>query len=111
VILLAKKSEGESKLFAFLAYLLGILGFVIVLLVKKNDKFAMYHAKQSLVLNIFAIIVYICGMFIPIIGWFIILPLGYILVAILWIIGVINALTGKEKPLPIIGKYGENLKI
>lgn len=113
VVKKAVKGEvsGESKLFAFLAYLLGIVGFVIVLLARKEDEYAMYHAKQSLVLNIAAIIVYVCGMFIPIIGWFIILPLGYLLVAIFWVIGVIRALTGVEKPLPVIGKFGENLKL
>jgi len=113
VIKKAVKGEvsGESKLFAFLAYFLGLIGFVIVLLAKKKDSFAMYHAKQSLVLSIFAVIVYVCGMFIPIIGWFIILPLGYLAILIFWIMGVIRALTGEEKPLPIIGKYGENLKL
>jgi uncharacterized membrane protein len=110
VIVLAKKVSGESKLFAFLAYLLGIIGFVIVLLARKDDKFAMYHAKQSLVLCIAAVIIYIVGLFIPIIGWFVILPLGYLLIAILWIFGVVRALTGTEKPLPLIGKYGEKLK-
>lgn len=103
--------SGESKVFAFLAYLLGIIGFVIVLLARKTDSFAMYHAKQSLVLNITAIIVYVCGMFIPIIGWFIILPLGYLAVFILWIMGVIRALTGEEKPLPIIGKFADKIKL
>ncbi len=107
---MAKADLGESKIFAFLAYLLGIIGFVIVLLAKKEDKFAMYHAKQSLVLCIAAVIVYIAGVFIPIIGWFIILPLGYLLITILWIFGMVRALTGVEKPLPLIGKYGEKFK-
>ncbi|MEK6822280.1 MAG: DUF4870 domain-containing protein [Nanoarchaeota archaeon] len=98
-------NTGESKLFAFLAYLLGIIGFLIVLLLKKNDKFAMYHAKQSLVLFIASVIVGIVGGFVPVIGWFVILPVGYLLVFILAIIGIINALTGKEKALPLIGKY------
>jgi uncharacterized membrane protein len=111
VIYLAKKVSGESKLFAFLSYFFGFIGFIIVLLARKNDKYAMYHAKQSLVLNISAIIIYVCGWFIPVIGWFIILPLGYLFIAILWIIGIIRALTGSEKPLPWIGKYGENLKL
>ncbi len=102
--------SGESKLFAFLAYFFGIIGFVIVLLAKKDDEFAMYHAKQSLVLNIFAVIVYIAGMFIPIIGWFVILPLGYLAIFILWLMGVIRAITGTKKPLPLIGSYGEKFK-
>jgi uncharacterized membrane protein len=108
---LAKKDAGESKLFAFLAYLLGIIGFVLVFLVRRNDKFAMYHAKQSLVLCISWIIVYFVGMAIPFIGWFIIMPLGNLLLFILWIFGIVNALSGKEKPLPIIGQFGDKIKL
>lgn len=108
---MAKKISGESKLFAFLAYFLGLVGFIIVLLAKKKDAFAMYHAKQSLVLIITAVIVHVSGKYIPIIGWFIIWPIGVIFVAICWIIGIIRAIIGDKKPLPIIGKYGERLKL
>ncbi|MEM2916028.1 MAG: DUF4870 domain-containing protein [Candidatus Woesearchaeota archaeon] len=108
---MAKEVSGESKLFAFLAYLLNIVGFIIVLLAKKDDKFAMYHAKQSLVLFVAWVVLYLVGIVIPLLGWFIILPIGGILLFVLWLFGVINALTGKEKPLPIIGKYGEMLKL
>lgn len=103
---MAKEVSGESKLFAFLAYLLNIVGFIIVLLVKKDDKFAMYHAKQSLVLFVAWVVICVVGLVIPFI-----LPIGGLLLLILWVIGVINALTGKEKPLPLIGKYGEKLKL
>ncbi len=101
------KGSDEGKLWAFLAYLLSIIGFVLVFLLKKDNKFAMYHAKQSLVLFILAVIISIVGTVIPIIGWFIIIPLGNLLILVLWIIGIINALTGKEKPLPVIGKYAD----
>jgi len=98
--------EDDGKLFAFLAYLLGIIGFLIVLLAKKDNKFAMYHAKQSLVLFIAWVIVSVVGTIIPFIGWFIIMPIGSLVLIIFWILGMINALTGKEKPLPFIGQFG-----
>jgi uncharacterized membrane protein len=103
------KSADEGKLWAFLAYLLSIIGFVLVILLQKNNKFAMYHAKQSLVLFITAVIISIVGTVIPVIGWFIIIPLGNLLVLVLWIVGIINALTGKEKPLPLIGKFADKM--
>ena len=102
--------KSDSKLWAFLAYLLGIIGFILVLLVKRTDKFAMYHAKQSLVLFIAGVIINVAGM-VPIIGWFVILPLGAIFLIVLWIIGMINAITGKEKALPLIGQFGEKIKL
>ena len=46
----------------------------------------------------------IVGSIIPILGWFIILPIGSIIVAVLGIIGIINAWKGTAKDLPIIGK-------
>jgi len=102
--------ESDSKLYAFLGVFLGIIGFVIVMLTRKTDKYAMYYAKQGLVITIAWAIVYILGLFIPVLGWFIIFPLGSIAVLILWIIAIINSLSGKEKPTPIIGKFVEKFK-
>ena len=104
---MAKNSE--SKLWAFLAYLLSIIGFVLVYLLKKDDKFAMYHAKQSLVLFLFAVIIAVVGSIVPVLGWFIILPLGNVLVLVLAVMGIINALQGKMAPLWLIGKYADKL--
>ncbi len=107
---MAKAKEDDGKLFGFLAYLLGIVGFLIVLQAKKDNKFAMYHAKQCLVLCIAAVIAWVVWL-IPVVGWFVLGPILYIIILILWIIGMVNALTGKEKPLPIIGKFGEKINL
>ncbi|MEM4247352.1 MAG: hypothetical protein QXF14_03455, partial [Candidatus Woesearchaeota archaeon] len=77
---------------------------------KKTDAFAMYHAKPSLVLFIAWIIVYVVGVFLPVIGWVIILPIGGLLLLILWVVGIVNALSGNMKPLPVIGRFGEKFK-
>jgi uncharacterized membrane protein len=101
------KGQDDSKLWAFLAYLLGIIGFILVLLVKKDNKFAMYHAKQSLVLFICWVIVMILTP-IPIIGW-IGGPILGVVIFILWILGIVNALSGKQVPVPIVGKFADKL--
>ncbi len=101
-----------SKLWAFLAYLLGIIGFVLVLILKKKDAFAMYHAKQSLVLFIGSAVLMVAAQFvsfIPLVGWLAVSALQIGLL-ILWVMGIINALTGKTAPLPLIGGFGEKLK-
>jgi len=92
---------------AIVAY---ILFFVPLLTEDKNDPFVHYHVKQGLALLIAAVVVSIFGTFVPIIGWILWFPLS-IVIMILFIIGVVNAATGKQKPLPIIGKFGEGLKI
>jgi uncharacterized membrane protein len=103
------KVSGESKLFAFLAYLLGIIGFVLVFLVRRNDKYAMYHAKQSLMLFVAAVIISLVGI-VPILGWFAYV-IGMIWLVIVWVLALLRALSGVEKPVPLIGKYGEKLKL
>lgn len=100
--------SSESKIWGFISYLW--LLFLLPLLLKKNDKFAQYHAKQGLVLFIVWAIFWVAGMF-PLIGWIVIRPVGWIITLIFFIIGIVNSLQGKTNPLPIIGKFAEKLKI
>ena len=109
---MAKKREAktsgvdEGKLWAILSYLF-ILWIFPLWVIKPRKDFAVYHAKQGFMLFIAAIVINIAGTILPIIGWWIILPLGNLAVFILWIIGIINAATNKKKPLPLIGKWAE----
>ena len=114
-------NNDEGKIFAIIAYILGIIGFLIVLLAKKENKFAMYHAKQALVLCVAAIIGYVALMivsmilvFIPVIGP-ILTTLLYLALAVAWIylviVGIINSVNLQEKPLPYIGQYADKIKL
>ncbi|MEA3430949.1 MAG: DUF4870 domain-containing protein [Nanoarchaeota archaeon] len=99
----------EGKIFAFLGVFLTIIGFIIVMLVKKDNKYAMYYAKQGLMLFIAGIIVGIIGwilVFIPFIGIAITWLLNVVLL-VLWILGWVYALQGEMKPIPLIGHYAE----
>ena len=107
----SSKELEEGKVFAFLGVFLTIIGFIIVLLAKKDNKYALYYAKQGLVLFIAWVIIAILGSIIPIIGWFIILPIGYLLMFILWIIGIVYSLSGEEKPIPLIGQFADKFNI
>ena len=97
----------EGRVWAIIAYL-WIL-FLVTLIGKKSNKFAVYHAKQGLMLFIVWAVVFIIG-FIPIIGW-IVSILGGIFMLVLFIVGIVNAATGKYKPLPVVGQYAEKWKI
>ena len=103
------KLSEDSKLFAFLAVFLSIIGFVIALLAKKEDKYVMYYAKQSFVLFICFLIVSAVGL-IPIVGW-ISSPILAVLVFILWIIVLVNSLSGEIKETPVVGIYGNKLNL
>lgn len=89
----------KNKVMAILSYII----FFIPLIAARDSKFAMYHANQGLVLFLAAVVINIVGGIVPFIGWFIILPFGWIAVLIFAIIGIINASKGEMKPLPLIG--------
>ena len=89
-----------NKMMALLSYII----FFIPLLAAKESRYAMFHANQGLILFLAGVVVSIAGSIIPILGWFIILPVGCIIVAVLGIMGIINAWKGVAKDLPIIGK-------
>jgi uncharacterized membrane protein len=108
-----EKDEGDSKVFAFLATFLSIVGFIIALLAKRDDKYVMYYAKQSLVVFIAALIAWALGgalMWVPILGRLISFLIST-LVVVLWIFSVIYSLSGEEKETPVIGKYARKIRI
>lgn len=89
----------KNKVMALLAYII----FFIPLLAAKDSAYARFHANQGLVLLLFWIVISIISSIIPIIGWLIIGPLGALFSFVLVIIGILNAVNGKAKPLPLIG--------
>ncbi len=94
-----------GKVCAILAYLLvGIIWYFADEKMKKNT-FAKFHVKQSLVLLIVSVILQAIGMIIPVIGWFLILPLSGIFSLVWIVLGILSAINGQYKELPLIGKY------
>ncbi|MCD6232872.1 DUF4870 domain-containing protein [bacterium] len=94
---------------AIVAY---ILFFIPLLTNAKNDPFVKYHVKQGLALFITAIAAAIINQFlflIPFLGWGLSWLIGFFVFA-LFIVGVSNASKGEQKPLPLIGKFGEKFK-
>ena len=89
----------KNKVMALLAYII----FLIPLLAAKDSKFARFHTNQGLVLFVGAILSSVITV-IPIIGW-IIAPIAGLAITVLAIIGIVNAIGGKAKELPIIGKF------
>lgn len=90
-----------NKWICALAY---IIFFVPILVDSKNEEYK-FHTNQGLNLLLLYVAIGIVGFLVPVIGWFIILPLGGVIVFVLAVIGIINALNEKQKELPIIGKF------
>lgn len=103
--------EGQKKdvLMAVLCYL-GILVVIPLLTEAKNDPFVKFHIRQGLVLLIAGVIAGAVGM-IPVLGWFLLGPILWIACFVLAIIGIVNAVGGHEKALPLIGQYADKINI
>ncbi len=53
----SKPKREKANIWAFMAWVLGIIGFILVYTIQYNDDFAMFHAKQALVLAFINIVV------------------------------------------------------
>ena len=90
----------QNKLLCVLCYF-GIL-LLIPLLTQPNSKYCRFHSNQGLVMMLLSIALGIVAI-IPILGW-IAAFVGGIFVFVCWILGIVNTVNGRMKPLPIIGK-------
>lgn len=95
-------TSGEDKTVAIVAYLT-LIGFLVAIIIhmNKKTKLGAFHLRQMLgfILSWLAVIILII---IPIIGW-ILLPIFYLFMIVCWIMGLIAAINGQMKPMPIVG--------
>ncbi len=102
--------SSEGKTIALIAYLT-IIGFIVALVMNmdKKDSFASFHIRQVLGLALTGIAFYIIGL-VPFLGWLVAM-FGTLFLIVLWIIGLIAAINGQKKTVPILGdKYQEWFK-
>lgn len=103
-----QKDIDENKGLAAISYL-WIL-FLIPLLTKKDSPYAQFHAKQGLALFVASLVIGAASA-IPVIGWFLISWIGSLIILVLFIMGLLNALSGKCEELPVIGKWFMGIKV
>lgn len=116
--------NGPKRHLAFIAYLVPVLGWLYVLLFEKKDGFAVYHAKQAMMLTITAVVTPLIWavaawilVWIPFLGGvlaaslFTLVILAYLSLVVIWVVGMVNALQTKEKPLPVVGGWAERISI
>lgn len=108
--------RNPARLPAFLAYLLLVFGWLYVFLFHRDNRLAIYHAKQSIAL-VLAAVGTMVGWAVTawLISW---IPFGavlaaalfslviaiYVLIVIDWLIGMVYALQAKAKPIPVLGR-------
>ncbi len=102
----APSGDKKNTGMAVLAY---IVFFVPLLTKSADDPFVKYHVKQGLVLFLFGLVGLAITRVLPYIGM-VLEPILDLLIIIWMIMGIMNALNGQEKPLPVIGKYSDTFK-
>ncbi len=104
------KDVDEGKAFAILSYALSFIGipFFLVPLIMRNNVFALFHAKQCLMLWLAGVAVAVAsGILAFVCIGFLIAPVGGLTLLVLAIMGLIKAVHGEAVPVPWIGKWGE----
>ncbi len=114
--------NGENRISAALAYI-PILGWLYVFLFQRKNTLAVYHLRQSvgLVLFLVAALVVWAGLA-WVIAWipyaaaigvalFTVVLMAYLFGAIAWVMGILNALNNRAKPLPGFGQRADRLPI
>jgi len=87
--------------------------FLPLLTDAKDDPFVKFHVKQSLV---FFVTILIAGVIegiigkMPLLGGYLIWVVNFGLIVI-WILGILNAIGGKEEKLLLIGKYADKFNL
>ncbi len=100
------KINQDAKQIAMISYIT-IIGLIIAYVMNndKNFEYAKYHIIQSLGLTTTGVALGIVG-FIPILGW-ILNIIGAFILIYMWVVGLMNALNEKKKPVPFLGKKYE----
>ncbi len=104
----SRKDIDDNRIMGALAYLSWLV--LIPLFAAKQSPFARFHTNQGLVLALAEIIVVIALAILralPLIGWIfrIIRYLFEIACVVMSIIGIVNALNGRAKELPLVGSF------
>ena len=69
-----------------------------------GDRYASrFHLNQSLVIWLSATLISVAGRWLPLFGWLVGI-VGGLFCALCWFIGIINAIQGVEKEVPLLGQ-------
>jgi fumarate reductase subunit D len=96
----AENAPQDRNLMAALSYVWIVS--VVMLILKKEDPFVAFHAKQGSVLFAASILLW----FIPIVGW-----LLNLVVLVGMVVGFVKALSGEKYELPLVASIAKQINI
>jgi uncharacterized membrane protein len=97
----------NDKTTAIVSYLT-LFGFIAAVIMQssKKSRLGAFHLRQMLGLMVTSVVVWIAAMicmFVPFVGWLVSLTAWVALFA-LWLMGLMSALQGEQKPVPVLGE-------
>ncbi|HTZ11288.1 MAG TPA: hypothetical protein VMD04_02770 [Candidatus Margulisiibacteriota bacterium] len=101
----SEKEIQEGKFFAVISYISFLC--IISLVLKRDNKFAVYHGKQGLVLFVAEVIGFILSIM-PFLGW-LIAVFGSLIFLILSLWGIAQSLSGKFSRIPLLSDIADNI--
>jgi len=105
---LNKTSIGlDENLTGALAYVLGWVTGLALLVTERENRFVRFHAMQSAIVFGGLCALWFVGLSIPIIGWLISFMIIPPLSAILWVLLIVKAYQGERFKLPFAGDIAE----
>ena len=107
----AAPAAKEDTTVALLAYIT-IIGFIIAIVMHSSKKTTLgsFHLRQVLGLIVTGLVIWIPCLIIsliPFVNFIMILvwPLLGLSLLVLWVMGLIAAINGQQKPMPVVGEY------
>ena len=113
--------ESSERFSAFIAYL-PVIGWIYVLLLKRQDPLPMFHVRQSIGLFMFlaasfaacVVVTWALGLipfgFMIGIALFTMVITAFIFGIVAWVTGIIHALQGRMVLLPLFGKMANSIR-
>ncbi|WP_292468854.1 DUF4870 domain-containing protein [Methanolobus sp.] len=99
----------DENIAGVIAYALGFITGILLLVIEKENKFVRFHAAQSTVVFGGLFVLSIIMGFIPIIGWLILLFLPLI-GFVLWLYLIFMAYKGNMYRLPVLADFADKLE-
>lgn len=113
----AVPAQDPGKTVAILSYIT-LIGLIVAFVMngeqKNKSELGAFHLRQALGIYLTSFSMMIASfilVFIPIIGWIIaiLIYLCYFGVFVFWILGLIGAVNGERKAVPLLGAFYQNL--
>ena len=101
-----QSTTGNNTLMAAISYLGPLV--IVAYLIGKDNQFVKFHVKQGLVVFGIEVLVWIITSTMMFYSFWMFINIINLATLILSVIGIINAVSGKQKELPLVGGLAKN---